>query len=311
MALLATTVAFTSVECTQPEKLQHHQTGAAGAGTPGAAGATGLAGDMGAAGAGVAGAGDAGAGVAGAGDAGAGVAGAGVAGAGVAGAGVAGAGVAGAGVAGAGAAGAGVAGAGVAGAGAAGAGAAGAGAAGAGAAGAGAAGAGAAGNGVCMNSTVVTAGGSEATCGAKTGWKATAMPTPPSMYLNIPDSQLQPQYAIDGNTATRYSSGATIASGFYFQVDLGAAKMVSGITVDTSEGADTMDVANGYDVGLSTDGTTFTTISTCPYGAAPKEVINFKATSARYVRYTNKGAPGPKNGPTSWMSIHEFDILCN
>ena len=31
--------------------------------------------------------------------------------------------------------------------------------------------------------------------------------------------------------------------------------MVSGITVDTSQGADTFDVANGYDVGLSTDGT--------------------------------------------------------
>ena len=162
-----------------------------------------------------------------------------------------------------------------------------------------------------MNSTVVTAGGSEATCGAKTGWKATAMPTPASGFDGIADKYLLPKYAIDGDTTTRYSSGMTMANGFYFQVDLGAAKMVSGITVDTSEGADITDVANGYDVGLSTDGTTFTTISTCPYGAAPKEVINFKATSARYVRYTNKGAPGPKNGPTSWMSIHEFDILCN
>jgi DNA-binding SARP family transcriptional activator len=49
----------------------------------------------------------------------------------------------------------------------------------------------------------------------------------------------------------------------------------------------------------------------CMYDAAPVEVINFKATMARYVRYTNKGAPGPLNGPTSWIAIHELDILCN
>jgi hypothetical protein len=167
------------------------------------------------------------------------------------------------------------------------------------------------GTGTCMNSTVVTAGGSETNCGAKTGWKATAMPTPPSKYLNIPDTALQPQYAIDGNTTTRYSSGMTMADGFYFQVDLGSAKMISGITVDTSEGADAMDVADGYDVGVSMDGTTFTSVASCMFNAAPMEVINFKATMGRYVRYTNKGAPGPNNGPTSWLSIHEFDILCN
>ncbi|HVU52159.1 MAG TPA: discoidin domain-containing protein, partial [Polyangia bacterium] len=164
---------------------------------------------------------------------------------------------------------------------------------------------------VCNNSAVVTAGGSEANCGAKTNWKATAMPTPPKGLDGIPDNALLPQYAIDGMPSTRYSSGMTMADGFYFQVDLGAAKMVSGITVDTSEGMDTTDVADGYEVGLSTDGTNFTTVASCMYNAAPMEVINFTATMARYVRYTNKGAPGPNNGPTSWLSIHEFDILCN
>jgi F5/8 type C domain len=163
----------------------------------------------------------------------------------------------------------------------------------------------------CSNGVVVSAGGMESNCTAKTTWKATAMPTPPSKYKGIADTQLQPQYAIDGMTTTRYSSGMTMAAGFYFQVDLGAAKMVSGITVDTSEGADTADVANGYEVGLSLDGKTFTPIASCLYAAAPMEIVNFKATMARYVRYTNKGAPGPSNGLTSWMAIHELDILCN
>jgi hypothetical protein len=159
---------------------------------------------------------------------------------------------------------------------------------------------------VCMNSTVVTAGGMESNCPAKTGWKATAMPTPASGLDGISNTLLQPQYAIDGNTATRYSSGAMMEPGFYFQVDMGAAKMVSGITVDTSEGADITDVAQAYEVDLSTDGTNFTKIASCMYPAAPTEVVNFTATMARYVRYMNTAASA-----TSWMSIHEFDILCN
>jgi beta-glucosidase len=117
-------------------------------------------------------------------------------------------------------------------------------------------------------------------------------------------------YAIDGMATTRYSSGMPMAAGDYFQVDLGSTKMISGIIVDTS--SDPTDVANGYDVTLSTDGTTFgNPVATCMYNAAPMEVINFTATMARYVRYTNKGAPGLANGPTSWLSIHEFSVICN
>jgi hypothetical protein len=164
---------------------------------------------------------------------------------------------------------------------------------------------------ICSNNTVFAPGGSESKCPAKSTWKATAMPTPPSMLDGIPDTQLQPQYAIDGDPTTRYSSGATMEDGFYFQVDMGAAALVSGITVDTSEGADFTDVADGYDVGVSLDGITFETVATCSFNAAPLEVINFPPIGARYLRYTNKGFPGPANGPTSWLSIHELDIVCN
>jgi F5/8 type C domain len=161
----------------------------------------------------------------------------------------------------------------------------------------------------CMNATVVSPGGLETNCTAKSSWVATAMPTPPSKFDGIDNTLLQPQYAIDGNPATRYSSGMTMAPGFYFQVDLGQAKMVSGITVDTSEGVDITDVAQAYEVDLSTDGTNFTMIASCMYPAAPMEVVNFTATMARYVRYKNTAASA--TGATSWMSIHEFDILCN
>lgn len=158
----------------------------------------------------------------------------------------------------------------------------------------------------CMNSTVVTAGATEANCGAKTAWMATAMPTP-AHRNDIPDNQMMPPYAIDGMTTTRYSSGATMADGFYFQVDLGAAKKISGIVV-TTNGTGT-DAAVGYEVGVSMDGTTFTKVSMCAAQAAAVETVNFAAAMARYVRYTNKGAP--LNGATSWLSIHEFSVVCN
>ena len=69
---------------------------------------------------------------------------------------------------------------------------------------------------VCMNSTVKTAGGLETTCPAKTGWVATALPTPPSGLDGISNTLLQPPYAIDGNTGTRYSSGNDDGAGLLF-----------------------------------------------------------------------------------------------
>ncbi|HSZ83419.1 MAG TPA: discoidin domain-containing protein, partial [Polyangia bacterium] len=168
---------------------------------------------------------------------------------------------------------------------------------------------------ICMNSTVVTQGGTQANCGPQSGWTATAMPTPNSGLDGIMDNQLLPKYAIDGSLTTRYSSGMTMAAGDYFQVDLGATKMVSGIIVTSTENMDgTYDVADGYTVGLSTDGNNFTTVSTCAAGssASSVETVNFAATMARYVRYTNMGPPiAPPSSATAWLSIQEFDVTCN
>lgn len=159
----------------------------------------------------------------------------------------------------------------------------------------------------CMNSMVWTAGAKESNCTPKNAWVASAMPTPPIGLDGIPSNLLLPQYAIDGDAATRYSSGETMEQGDYFQVDLGALRGVSGIAVDTSTAP--KDVANGYQVGLSVDGVNFTVVSSCQYPAVPVETINFVATEARYVRYTNEGAPPA--GETNWLSINEFDVLCN
>jgi hypothetical protein len=159
---------------------------------------------------------------------------------------------------------------------------------------------------VCMNSTVFTPGGSMANCPPESTWKATAMPTPPSHFLGISDSELQPQYAIDGDPTTRYSSGQNQMGTEWFEVDLGRAVMVSGISI--SEGAtpdSTTDVARAYKVEVSLDGSTWTTVSTCTFAAQPDEVINFAAVMARYIRVDQTGTTC-----VYWWSIHEFTVVC-
>jgi hypothetical protein len=161
--------------------------------------------------------------------------------------------------------------------------------------------------GICMNNTVWTPGGRESNCPAKAGWVATALPTPPSGLDGISDAELLPQYAIDGDLTTRYSSGATAAAGDYFQVDLGATAMVSGITVSESVG-DVADVARGYTVEVSTDGIAWTTVASCGLPAQRVEVVNWAAVRARYVRYTNTVTIVNN---TTWFAINELDVICN
>jgi hypothetical protein len=161
--------------------------------------------------------------------------------------------------------------------------------------------------GICMNSAVWTPGGSESNCPAKALWVATALPTPPSGLDGIPDSELLPSYAIDGDLTTRYSSGTPAEAGDYFQVDLGATAMVSGITVSETT-SDDLDVAEGYAVEVSTDGDAWTTVASCTLPAQNVEVVNWVAVRARYVRYTNLG---PSVNGTNWFSIHELDVICN
>jgi hypothetical protein len=179
------------------------------------------------------------------------------------------------------------------------------GAAGAGGSSGGAGGAGGAGGSTptgCNNATVVDAAGSTTKCPAKTMWTATAMPTPPHNFMGIADNKLQPQYAIDGNTATRYSTGAKSAGGEWFRVDLGATTQVTGIVLDDT--VDFNDVPYGYKVEVSTDGTAWTQVATCNAIASTTETINFAAKPARYVRVTDTTAG------IHWWSIDEISVLC-
>ncbi|HEX4346355.1 MAG TPA: discoidin domain-containing protein [Vicinamibacterales bacterium] len=280
--------------CGAPEALHSHgNTGAAGAG--GGAGLNGSAGStLGSAGSnpidastpGTAGdtTGNAGAGTAGVGTAGAGTAGVGTAGAGTAGAGMAGAGTAGAGTAGAGTAGAGTAGAGTAGAGTAGAGTAGAGTAGAGTAGAGTAGA---------PGTAGASPGEYVNYCSPVHWTFSA-PT----AINANDFLTN---VVDDVIGDRWSTGTNQVPGQYLQIDFGGTVSLTQVILDASNNAG--DYPRGYDIGLSANGTSFTSVGT---GAPTAAVVtvNFGAAQGRYLRINQTATANV------WWSINELHLAC-
>src|ERR1700722_19909389 len=64
-----------------------------------------------------------------------------------------------------------------------------------------------------------------------------------------------PQNAISGDTGARFSSDAAKASGMYWQVNMGSAQTFNQIEMDS--GGYTTDYARGYNIEVSTNGTTF------------------------------------------------------
>ncbi len=112
-----------------------------------------------------------------------------------------------------------------------------------------------------------------------------------------------PANAIDGNINTRFSSDAVAASGMFFQVNMGSTQNFNQIVMDS--GPSTGDYARGFNVEVSTDGTTFTSVATGT-GTASPETATFTAQTAQYIRVVLT-APSP----TSWWSLAEFNVFTN
>ena len=109
-----------------------------------------------------------------------------------------------------------------------------------------------------------------------------------------------PANAIDGNLATRYSSDAVQASGMYFQVNLGSSQTFNQIELNSVNSP--TDYARGYNVEVSTNGSTFTSVATGT-GTASPEIVTFAAQTAQYIRVVLTAG-----GTTSWWSIDEFTV---
>jgi len=128
---------------------------------------------------------------------------------------------------------------------------------------------------------------------SETGWVATA-----NTNSSAGDA---PAHAIDGNASTRYSSDAKQAPGMWFQVDMGAAQTFNQIEMDAGNWPG--DYARGYNVEVSSDGTTFTTVASAT-GTASPENTTFTSQTARYIRVVLTAS-----STGSWWSIDQFTVF--
>jgi len=130
----------------------------------------------------------------------------------------------------------------------------------------------------------------------RTGWTASASSSSGS---DIPANML------DGNTATRWSSGQGQANGQSFTIDMGQARTFTGLTMDsaTSYG----DYAHGYKVYDSNDGTHWSSAVASASGIAYASCydflyVTFPAQTARYIKVVET------DSANTWWSIHEVNV---
>lgn len=107
--------------------------------------------------------------------------------------------------------------------------------------------------------------------------------------------------AADGNPETRYDTDVKQESGMWFQIELPAPAIISGVRLDTSASAN--DYPRGYNVELSSDGVQWgKPVATGKGKSAITEMV-FAPTATRFIRVTQTGESG------GYWSIHECDLL--
>jgi O-glycosyl hydrolase len=138
----------------------------------------------------------------------------------------------------------------------------------------------------------IAAGGTETTL-SRTAWTASASSESP--YGDVAS------HAIDGDVSTRWSGGHGMANGDWFQVDMGSPQTFSGLSIDSA--TSTGDYARGYQVYVSSDGTSWGNAIAGVAGGGQLSRVVFPAVTARYVRVVQTGSAG------NWWSIHEFNAF--
>jgi hypothetical protein len=127
---------------------------------------------------------------------------------------------------------------------------------------------------------------------SETGWTASS-----NTNSSAADA---PANAIDGNLTTRFSSDADQAAGMYWQLNMGSAQTFNQIEMNAPNSAG--DYAVGYNVEVSSNGTTFTTVASGTNSVTP-EVSDFTAQTDQYIRIVLTAA-----STTNWWSIDEFTV---
>jgi hypothetical protein len=109
-----------------------------------------------------------------------------------------------------------------------------------------------------------------------------------------------PQNAISGDTGARFSSDADQASGMDFEVNMGSAQTFNEIEMDS--GGYSGDYARGYDVEVSDNGSTWTSVYSGT-GTSSPEYATFATQTAQYIEVVLTAA-----STTNWWSIVNFTV---
>jgi hypothetical protein len=128
---------------------------------------------------------------------------------------------------------------------------------------------------------------------SRTGWVASA---------SVTGGTDVPANAIDASTTTRWSTGAVMAAGMWFQVDMGTAQTVSQIQMDSANG----DYARAFSVYVTNDTANLGTAVATGTASATPVVVPFAAKSGRYIRVVLGTIPA---GTTAWWSIQDFNAF--
>ena len=125
----------------------------------------------------------------------------------------------------------------------------------------------------------------------RSGWAAST---------NAPSSSADaPANALDGNLSTRFSTNESQRPGLYFEVDMGTPQAFNEVEMAVPNSP--TDYARDYQVEVSDNGSSWTTVATC-VGTGTTEVASFPAQNAQYVRVVLTGTS------KYWWSIDEFDL---
>jgi hypothetical protein len=126
----------------------------------------------------------------------------------------------------------------------------------------------------------------------RTGW--TAGSNAPSSSADLPAN------AIDGNLYTRFSTNEGQASGLYFEVNMGSAQTFTELEMNVPHSLN--DYARGYNVEVSNNGSSWTTVASCT-GTGTPEIVSFPTQTAQYVEVVLTAADA-----RWWWSIDEFNL---
>src|SRR5579863_4266218 len=109
-----------------------------------------------------------------------------------------------------------------------------------------------------------------------------------------------PANALDGHSATRWSTGAAQANGQWFHVDMTAAHTFNQIALDAASNVN--DYPRGYQVFVSNDGVNFGNAVATGAGTTALVTVTFAAQTARYVKVVQTSMA------SFWWSIAEFNV---